>query len=85
MVSSQFINLSREYWDTIWLKKASRFQWGMRTTPAALSWPNRKAARDETHWFSDKYDGLLDEAAKTRPDPVEIYQELNDVAEDVGV
>ncbi|HUQ34748.1 MAG TPA: ABC transporter substrate-binding protein [Aestuariivirga sp.] len=79
-----------EYWDTIWLKKAfSVSNWGMRTTPAALSVAYRKAAPwNETHWFSDKYDGLLDEAAKTIDADArrKLYQEAQRMlAEDGGV
>jgi peptide/nickel transport system substrate-binding protein len=79
-----------EYWDTVWLKKAFAVSnWGMRTTPAALSVAYRKAAKwNETHWYSDKYDGLLDEAAKTiDPDARrKLYQEAQRMlAEDGGV
>jgi peptide/nickel transport system substrate-binding protein len=79
-----------EYWDTVWLKKTFAVSnWGMRTTPAALSVAYRKAAPwNETHWYSDKYDALLDEAAKTI-DPVarrKLYQEAQRMlAEEGGV
>ena len=79
-----------EYWDTVWLKKPFAVSnWGMRTTTAALAVAYRKAAPwNETHWYSDKYDGLLDEAAKTiDPDARrKLYQEAQRMlAEEGGV
>ncbi len=79
-----------EYWDTIWLKQAFAVSnWGMRTTPAALSVAYRKTAPwNETHFFNDKYDALLDEAAKTLdPDARrKLYQEAQRmIAEEGGV
>ena len=79
-----------EYWDTIWLKQPFAVSnWGMRTTPAALSVAYRKTAKwNETHWYSDKYDGLLDKAATTiDPDARrKLYQEAQKLlAEEGGV
>ncbi|MSP83216.1 MAG: hypothetical protein EXQ94_09850 [Alphaproteobacteria bacterium] len=63
--------------------------WGMRTTPAALSVAYRKAAAwNETHWYRDDYDALLDQAAATiDPDARrKIYQEAQRLlAEEGGV
>jgi peptide/nickel transport system substrate-binding protein len=79
-----------EYWDTIWLKQPFAVSnWGMRTTPAALSVAYRKKAPwNETHFFSDKYDRLLDQAATTL-DPEarrKLYQEAQRmIAEEGGV
>jgi peptide/nickel transport system substrate-binding protein len=79
-----------EYWDTIWLKQPFAVSnWGMRTTPAALSVAYRKKAPwNETHFFSDQYDALLDKAATTL-DPDErrkLYQEAQrKIAEEGGV
>ena len=79
-----------EYWDTIWLKKPFAVSnWGMRTTPAALSVAYRKKTPwNETHFFSDKYDALLDKAATTLdPDARrKLYQEAQrQIAEEGGV
>lgn len=79
-----------EYWDTIWLKQPFAVSnWGMRTTPAALSVAYRKNAKwNETHFYFDKYDALLDKAATTL-DPGErrkLYQEAQRlIAEEGGV
>ena len=79
-----------EYWDTIWLKQPFAVSnWGMRTTPAALSVAYRKKAPwNETHFFSDDYDALLDKAATTL-DPEarrKLYQEAQrKIAEEGGV
>jgi peptide/nickel transport system substrate-binding protein len=77
-----------EYWDNIWLKKAFAVSnWGMRTTPAALSVAYRKAAPwNETHFFRDDYDALLDKAATTL-DPDErrkLYQEAQRMISEEG-
>lgn len=79
-----------EYWDTIWLKQPFAVSnWGMRTTPAALSIAYRKTAKwNETHFYLDKYDALLDQAATTLdPDARrKLYQEAQRlIAEEGGV
>lgn len=79
-----------EYWDNVWLKLPFAVSnWGMRTTPAALSVAYRKAAPwNETHFFRDDYDALLDKAATTL-DPEarrKLYQEAQRlIAEEGGV
>ncbi len=77
-----------EYWDNIWLKQPFAVSnWGMRTTPAALSVAYRKDAKwNETHFFNDKYDQLLDEAAKTLdPDARrKLYQEAQRLITEEG-
>ena len=79
-----------EYWDNIWLKQAFAVSnWGMRTTPAALSVAYRKKTPwNETHFYLDKYDALLDQAATTL-DPAarrKLYQEAQRlIAEEGGV
>ena len=79
-----------EYWDTIWLKQPFAVSnWGLRTTPAALAVAYRKSSKwNETHFFKDDYDALLDKAATTL-DPVarrKLYQEAGRmIAEDGGV
>ena len=57
-----------EYWDTIWLKQPFAVStWGMRTTPTALAVAYRKDAKwNETHFFRDEYDVLLEKAGSTR-------------------
>jgi len=77
-----------EYWDTVWLKAPFAVSnWGMRTTPAALSVAYRKAAPwNETHFFRDDYDALLDKAATTL-DPAErrkLYQEAQRMISEEG-
>jgi peptide/nickel transport system substrate-binding protein len=79
-----------EYWDTIWLKQPFAVSnWGMRTTPAALSVAYRKKAPwNETHFFSDEYDRLLDQAATTLEPEArrKLYQEAQRmIAEEGGV
>ena len=77
-----------EYWDNIWLKQPFAVSnWGMRTTPAALSVAYRKDAKwNETHFFNDKYDQLLDQAAKTLdPDARrKLYQEAQRLITEEG-
>jgi peptide/nickel transport system substrate-binding protein len=79
-----------EYWDTIWLKMPFAVSnWGMRTTPTALSVAYRKSAKwNETHFYRDDYEALLDKAATT-VDPAErrkLYQEAQRIiAEEGGV
>lgn len=77
-----------EYWDNVWLKQPFAVSnWGMRTTPAALSVAYRKDAKwNETHFFNDKYDQLLDEAAKTLdPDARrKLYQEAQRLITEEG-
>ena len=79
-----------EYWDTVWLKKPFAIStWGMRPTPIALAVAYRKeAAWNETHFFRDDYDALLDKAAQT-VDPEarrKLYQEAQKlIAEEGGV
>ena len=79
-----------EYWDTIWLKQPFAVStWGMRTTPTALAVAYRKDAKwNETHFFRDEYDALLDKAGSTL-DAVERrkqYQEAQRlIAEEGGV
>jgi peptide/nickel transport system substrate-binding protein len=79
-----------EYWDTIWLKQPFAVSnWGMRTTPAALAVAYRKNAKwNETHFYSDGYDAVLDKAATTL-DPAarrKLYQQAQQmIAEDAGV
>jgi peptide/nickel transport system substrate-binding protein len=77
-----------EYWDTIWLKQPFAVSnWGMRTTPAALSVAYRKKTPwNETHFYSDKYDALLDQAATTL-DPEarrKLYQEAQRLISEEG-
>jgi peptide/nickel transport system substrate-binding protein len=79
-----------EYWDTIWLKQPFAVgNWGMRTTPAALSIAYRKdAAWNETHFRFDEYDALLDKAAMTLDNDArrKLYQEAQKmIAEQGGV
>jgi peptide/nickel transport system substrate-binding protein len=77
-----------EYWDTVWLKAPFAVSnWGMRTTPAALSVAYRKDAPwNETHFFRDDYDALLDKAAKTlNPDERrKLYQEAQRMISEEG-
>lgn len=77
-----------EYWDNIWLKQPFAVSnWGMRTTPAALSVAYRKAAPwNETHFFRDDYDALLDQAATTvDPDARrKLYQEAQRLITEEG-
>jgi peptide/nickel transport system substrate-binding protein len=59
----------------------------MRTTPAALSVAYRKTAKwNETHFFFDKYDALLDKAATTLdPDARrKLYQEAQRMITEEG-
>ncbi|MEX2649672.1 MAG: ABC transporter substrate-binding protein [Alphaproteobacteria bacterium] len=79
-----------EYWDNVWLKQSFAVSnWGMRTTPAALSVAYRKAAPwNETHFFRDDYDALLDQAAATLDADArrKLYQEAQRlIAEEGGV
>lgn len=79
-----------EYWDNVWLKLPFAVSnWGMRTTPAALSVAYRKAAPwNETHFFRDDYDALLDQAATTLDADArrKLYQEAQRlIAEEGGV
>jgi peptide/nickel transport system substrate-binding protein len=77
-----------EYWDNVWLKRSFAVSnWGMRTTPAALSVAYRKTAPwNETHFFSDSYDALLDKAATTLdPDGRrKLYQEAQRLISEEG-
>ncbi|NJM92524.1 MAG: hypothetical protein HC861_07780 [Rhodospirillaceae bacterium] len=77
-----------EYWDNVWLKRSFAVSnWGMRTTPAALSVAYRKTAPwNETHFFSDNYDALLDKAATTLdPDARrKLYQEAQRLISEEG-
>jgi peptide/nickel transport system substrate-binding protein len=77
-----------EYWDNVWLKRSFAVSnWGMRTTPAALSVAYRKAAPwNETHFYSDDYDALLDKAATTLdPDARrKLYQEAQRLISEEG-
>lgn len=56
-----------DYFDVVWLKKPFvASNWGARPTSSALAVAYRKNAPwNETHWFRDDYDALLDEAAVT--------------------
>jgi peptide/nickel transport system substrate-binding protein len=79
-----------EYWDTIWLKQSFAVSnWGMRTTPAALSVAYRKDSQwNETHFRLDAYDALLDKAATTLDADArrKLYQEAQRmIAEEGGV
>lgn len=79
-----------EYWDTIWLKKPFAIStWGMRPTPIALAVAYRKGAEwNETHFFRDDYDALLDEAAGTLDASArrKLYQQAQRmIAEEGGV
>jgi peptide/nickel transport system substrate-binding protein len=79
-----------EYWDVIWLKKPFAISnWGMRPTAIALSVAYRKDAKwNETHFFRDDYDALLDKAAATVDDAErrKLYQEAQRmIAEEGGV
>ena len=79
-----------EYWDTIWLKQPFAVSnWGMRTTPAALSVAYRKDSQwNETHFRLDAYDALLDKAATTLDADArrKLYQEAQRmIAEEGGV
>jgi peptide/nickel transport system substrate-binding protein len=79
-----------EYWDNVWLKQPFAISnWGMRPTAIALAVAYRKDAKwNETHWFRDDYDALLDKAAQTL-DPAarrKLYQEAQRmIAEEGGV
>lgn len=77
-----------EYWDTVWLKAPFAVSnWGMRTTPAALSVAYRKAAPwNETHFFRDDYDALLDKAATTlnADERRKLYQEAQRMISEEG-
>jgi peptide/nickel transport system substrate-binding protein len=79
-----------EYWDVIWLKKPFAIStWGMRPTPIALAVAYRKdAAWNETHFFREDYDALLDKAAQTLDADArrKLYQEAQRmIAEEGGV
>jgi peptide/nickel transport system substrate-binding protein len=79
-----------EYWDNVWLKQPFAISnWGLRTIPAALSVAYRKGAPwNETHWFRDDYDALLDEAARTVDEGarMELYKKAQRMlAEEGGV
>jgi peptide/nickel transport system substrate-binding protein len=56
-----------EFWDNVWMKYPFTVStWGMRPTPLALSVAYRKAAKwNETHFYRDDFDALLDKAAVT--------------------
>lgn len=77
-----------EYWDTVWLKQPFAVSnWGMRTTPAALSVAYRKAAPwNETHFFREDYDALLDKAATTlnADERRKLYQEAQRMISEEG-
>ena len=77
-----------EYWDNVWLKQAFAVSnWGMRTTPAALSVAYRKDAPwNETHFRFDKYDALLDKAATTLDADArrKLYQEAQQLISEEG-
>ena len=55
------------YWNQIWLKRPFvTSYWGDRPTSEALSVAYlKKAAYNETHWFRDDYDALIDKAGAT--------------------
>ena len=77
-----------EYWDSIWLKKSfSVSNWGARPTGVALAVAYRTNAKwNETHWFHDDYDALLDKA-KATSDASErrrIYQTAQKMLADEG-
>lgn len=79
-----------EYWDSIWLKQPFAISnWGMRPTAIALSVAYRKDAKwNETHFFRDDYDALLEKAARTIDDAErrKLYQEAQRmIAEEGGV
>jgi peptide/nickel transport system substrate-binding protein len=61
------VSPASDYWDNIWLKQPFAISnWGMRPTAIALSVAYRKNAKwNETHFFRDDYDVLLDKAAQT--------------------
>jgi peptide/nickel transport system substrate-binding protein len=61
------VSPAADYWDAVWLKKPfAASNWGARPTSSALAVAYRKNAPwNESHWFRDDYDALLDEAAKT--------------------
>lgn len=76
------------YWDVIWLKKPFiTSYWSPRATSAMLSTVFRKNAKyNETHWYRDDFDALLDKADATR-DPQErrrLYQEAQRMLADEG-
>jgi len=58
---------SSEYWDTAWLKQPFvGSYWGQRPPVTALAIAYRKDAEwNETHWYRDDYEAILDEAAAT--------------------
>ncbi len=77
-----------EYWDSIWLKKSfSVSVWSARPTAVALAVAYRKNAKwNETHWYRDDYDALLDKA-KTTADAGErrkLYQAAERMLTDEG-
>jgi peptide/nickel transport system substrate-binding protein len=79
-----------EYWDSIWLKQPFAISnWGMRPTAIALSVAYRKDAKwNETHFFRDDYDALMEKAARTvdATERRKLYQEAQRmIAEEGGV
>jgi len=79
-----------EYWDNVWLKQPFAISnWGMRPTAIALAVAYRKGAKwNETHFFRDDYDALLDKAAQTidAKDRRKLYQDAQRmIAEEGGV
>lgn len=79
-----------EYWDNVWLKQPFAISnWGMRPTAIALAVAYRQGAKwNETHFFRDDYDALLDKAAQTvnAAERRKIYQEAQKmIAEEGGV
>jgi len=77
-----------EYWDNIWLSKPfSVSNWGARPTASALSVAYRKDSKwNETHWFRDDYEALLDKAAATADadERKQVYREAQELLSNEG-
>lgn len=81
---------AESYWDDVWLKYPFvNSAWSMRAPATGLSIAYTKDAKwNETHWYRDDYDDLLNKAAVT-PDKAErtaLYQQAQKLlAEEGGV
>ena len=76
------------YWSETWLKVPFMVSgWGPRPPSAALSVAYRKEANwNETHWFRDDYDALLDRAGATLDDAerIELWKQAQKLLAEEG-
>lgn len=77
-----------DFYDAIWLKKPFvASNWGARPTGSALAVAYRKGAPwNESHWFRDDYDALLDKASVTADadERRKIYQQAQKLLSEEG-